>query len=62
MPDESCRKCGGSLSLVSKCFECKKPLEQLCTNCKNIIFDAVHACIDGKIKWSVPKNALTVNA
>ncbi|HWP78461.1 MAG TPA: hypothetical protein VNL34_02270 [Candidatus Nitrosotenuis sp.] len=49
MPDESCRKCGGALELIRKCTACRKPLEQICTTCTNVILDAVHACIHNTV-------------
>jgi hypothetical protein len=62
MPDESCRKCGGALELVSKCSDCRKPLEQFCANCKNVIADQVHACISDVMKYYTPKITWAVGA
>ncbi|MEM3143428.1 MAG: hypothetical protein QXW91_02225 [Candidatus Nitrosotenuis sp.] len=50
MPDESCRRCGGVLITASKCSECRKPLEQFCRVCKNVISDVIHTCMYGGLK------------
>ncbi|MBM3896269.1 MAG: hypothetical protein FJ360_00765 [Thaumarchaeota archaeon] len=33
MPDESCRTCGGNLTKLTICAECKKATSMICVNC-----------------------------
>lgn len=42
MPDESCRTCGGELILYSKCSECRKATQRICTICHTMTEQEYH--------------------
>lgn len=37
MPDESCRRCGGSLIDYARCTECRKILLKMCKKCCGLV-------------------------
>jgi predicted amidophosphoribosyltransferase len=42
MPDESCRTCGGGLTKLTICAECKKATSMICVNCGKQTFEQYH--------------------
>ncbi len=42
MPDESCRKCGGSLVKCTQCAECKETISLICQNCGSRTMEQFH--------------------
>ncbi len=51
MPDESCRICGGVLVSSAQCFQCKEPIQRICTICGNITPEQFHAnCFYGIVE------------
>ena len=53
MPDESCRKCGGSLIKYARCVECNKILFVMCKKCCSTALSNTHEnCFRFKISSS----------
>lgn len=42
MPDESCRRCGGSLIDYARCIECKRILLRMCKKCCKVVHNSDH--------------------
>jgi len=42
MPDESCRKCGGSLAKCMVCSECRDATSWICTECGTMTKERFH--------------------
>ena len=42
MPDESCRKCGGTLKRCSLCAECRQATQHICVKCGSLTLDNLH--------------------
>jgi predicted amidophosphoribosyltransferase len=42
MPDESCRRCGGTLIKFSLCAECRRTMQQVCPKCGLITVEKLH--------------------
>lgn len=42
MPDESCRRCGGSLIDYARCTECRKILLKMCKKCCGTVTYSSH--------------------
>ena len=58
MPDESCRVCGGSLTTLTICAECKKETKMICVNCGKQTLEQYHVGCMSAIKVYY-KNNLT---
>lgn len=51
MPDESCRMCGGMLEPFAQCFQCKEPIQRICTICSTTTPEQFHGnCFYGIIE------------
>ena len=42
MPDKICRTCGEELISYSQCFECKRPIQQICIKCGKKTIERFH--------------------
>ncbi len=42
MPDESCRMCGGKLTKLTLCAECRKSTSMICVNCGKQTLEQYH--------------------
>lgn len=42
MPDKICRICGEELIGYSQCFECKRPIQQICIKCGKRTMERFH--------------------
>ena len=45
MPDESCRNCGNSLYVLSKCKNCGIIFQEICLKCGKKPLPRIHYCI-----------------
>ncbi len=43
MPDQICRTCGEELVGFSQCFECKRPIQQICIKCGKRTIERFHS-------------------
>lgn len=49
MPDESCRNCGGILIEYTKCAQCNKTIQLICSSCGARTIEQFHSlCVFGK--------------
>ena len=44
MPDNSCRRCGGSLTKYSLCAVCKQSIQHICVDCGSKSEGKLHQC------------------
>ena len=44
MPDDSCRKCGGTLVKYSLCAGCMRAIQQICLECGSKSEEMSHQC------------------
>ncbi len=42
MPDTLCQNCGNELQIESICYECRKPIQQICNQCGYATFEQIH--------------------
>lgn len=57
MPDESCRKCGGSLLEYTTCAKCKAAVQFICRVCAHKTIERVHDNLCFRIDMSAfPKS------
>jgi len=44
LPDESCRRCGGTLIIYSLCAVCKQAMQHICVRCGSKSEGMLHQC------------------
>ena len=66
MPDESCRRCGGTLTKYSLCAVCKQAMQHICVQCDSkseVMLHQCHVHLDiYQIRNSMIENTYSISA